>query len=273
MGALHTTRMRKGTGLPVLFFAWGILLATAVPGSAQGLRSGDAPDFLFERPRVTVALRGGLFLPRAQGDLYDFTVERFTLERSDWRGAALGLDVGVWVGPQLEILLSLDGSRVTRGSEYRDWVEPVEGPGGTVTEVPIRQDSRLSVGPGAALGVRWYLRDRGDALSRFVWIPAAANVFVGGGIGFTAYRLVLWGDFVDEVAETIHPATYESEGNTAVPHVVAGVEVRTSRRTGIVLESRYQWGSHPLGSDFASDFEDDLDLSGARLTAGLQFRF
>jgi hypothetical protein len=213
-----------------------------------------------------------MFFKRGGSDLFDFATERFTLDREDFRGLAGGLEAGGWIGDRVELTLSLDGARWTRDSEYRDWVEPVEGPGGSVVEVPILQTIRFSQGPAAALGLRVYFLPRVDRLSEFVWIPRAWNAFVGGGGGFTAYRLVLEGDFVDEVNETISAERFVSSGNTPFPYLAGGLEVGVTTRTAAVLEGRYQWGSAVLGPDFA-DFSNPLDLSGARLSLGLQYRF
>jgi hypothetical protein len=243
--------------------------------SGNGLLAQSSPEsedgFLFERPRVTLGLRGGMFLHRADSDLYDFTTERFTVESSDYRGVSIGVEAGAWIGNRLEASVTLDGSRVTLRSEYRDWVEEVEGPGGSVEEVPIQQTTRLRHGPAVAAGLRWYVFDRGDQLGRFIWIPRRWNGYVGAGAGVIAYNLRLSGDFVDEVDETISTESFESKGNTVFPYVAAGIEVGVSPRVAVSIEGRYQWGSHDLGPSF-QDFANPLDLAGSRLSFGVQYR-
>ena len=160
-----------------------IAQAGSFPGSSGSV---GEPGFLFERPRISIGLRGGVFLHRAGSDLYDFSTERFTVDRSDYRALALGVEGGVWIGDRAEITVAIDGSRLTLESEYRDWVEEIDRPDGAIEERPIRQTTRLTHGPAVAFGARWYLRDRGDQLGRFIWIPRDWNAYVGGGGGITA---------------------------------------------------------------------------------------
>lgn len=240
------------------------------PGAAPP--SGD-PGFLFDRPSVSLGVRGGMFLHRAESDLYDFSTERFTLERSDFRALALAVEGGVWLGNRGELTVAIDGSRLTLRSEYRDWAEEVERPDGTFHEIPIRQSTRFSHGPAFAVGLRWYLRDRGERLGQFIWIPAQWNAYVGAGGGVTAYRYRLEGDFVDEAQEIVLTDRYESRGTTPFPFVNGGVEIGLTTRTAASFEGRYQWGEHDLGPHFARDFTHPLDLAGLRLSAGVHVRF
>jgi hypothetical protein len=243
--------------------------------SHGALGAQDSPEsedgFLFERPRVSLGVRGGMFLHRADSDLYDFTTERFTLDRSDYRGVSVGLEVGAWIGNRAELSLSLDGSRVTLDSQYRDWDEEVDGPGGETTRIPILQTTRLRHGPAISAGIRWYLWDRGDQLGRFIWVPREWNAYLGAGAGLMAYNLRLEGDFVDEVSETISTQRFDSKGNTAFPYVAAGFEYGLMPRLALAVEGRYQWGSHDLGADF-DDFVNPLDLAGGRFSFGIQYR-
>jgi len=261
-----------------LTLAVGLLVSApalhAQPGSfpGPGGSAGD-PGFLFERPRISIGLRGGIFLHRASSDLYDFSTERFTVDRSDYRSVALGVEGGIWVGNRTEITVAIDGSRLTLESEYRDWVEEIDRPDGSVEERPIRQTTRLAHGPALAFGARWYLWDRGDRLGQFIWIPREWNAYVGAGGGVTAYRLRLEGDFVDEANGVVLPDRYNSTGNVAFPFVNAGVERGLSTRAVMTLEGRYQWGNHELGPEFARDFVNPLDLAGARISAGIHYRF
>jgi len=263
--------MKPAAGL----FGAPLRAALAAVLSAGLLGAQQTPEaeagFLFEPPTITLGVRGGMFVHRADSDLYDFTTERFTLDPSDYRGVSIGLEVGAWIGTRAEFSVSLDGSRVTLGSEYRDWLEEVDGPGGSVIEVPIRQTTRLRHGPAVSAGLKWYLMDRGDQLGRFIWIPRQWNAYLGVGAGLLAYSLRLEGDFVDEVNETISAQSFESSGNTAFPYLAAGVEYGVTPRMALALEGRYQWGSHDLGPDF-DDFANPLDLSGGRFSLGVQYR-
>jgi len=276
--------MRSGTlsSLPILligtfFVVSGGGVAAQIPGTS-GAASPTAvsdPGFLFERPRISVGIRGGWFLHRANSDLYDFATENFTVDRSDFRSMAIGVEGAVWLGNQAEFVVAIDGNRLSIDSEDREWLEPVPGPGDTVIEVPVRQTTRLSHGPGVSFGLRWYLLERGEQLSRFVWIPARWNAYVGAGGGVTGYRLQLEGDFVEEIDEgegIIHSDRFASSGSTAFPWVTGGIEMALTTRTALTFEGRYQWGDHDLGPEFV-DFEHPLDLAGSRFSIGLNYRF
>ncbi len=84
----------------------GALLAAvvSVPGAPELVaQSSSSPDFLFSRPGISLTLRGGAFLPRGQSGVFDFAVERLTVDRSDFRGGSLGAEFGIWVGDRLEV--------------------------------------------------------------------------------------------------------------------------------------------------------------------------
>lgn len=263
---------------PILFLVCLIFLASGLGTSPDPLvaqeipaafgTAGPDPDFLFSQPRVSLGIRGGMFFHRADSDLFDFTEERFTLDRSEFRGPAFGIEAGFWLGARGELTLGLEGSRASVASEYRDWVED----DGTPDGLPIRQTTRISEGPSLSAGARYYLRDRGQQFGRFAWVPASWNVFAGVGGALTRYELELSGDFVDEVDDTISGETFASSGGVFQPFVSTGAEIRLSTRTSFLVEGRYLWGSDELGPDFASDFTDPLDLAGMRVTLGLQLR-
>ncbi len=262
--------------------AWPLALSAGVSGESElrptGSRTGgqatavfepeargpDDPDFLFQRPRVSLGIRSGIFLHRGDSELHEFTTDRFTLSSSDFIGMALGVEGGIWLDSRLELTFGVDGSRLTRRSSDREWVDYDDGS-------EIRQTTRVRHGPSASFGLRWYVRDRGERLSTFAWVPSRWNVFVGGGGGITGYRFEQWGDFVDEVDEIIFNDRFASEGSAFFPYLSGGAELRLTPRAAVVVEGRYQWGRDHLSSDFG-DF-DPLDLAGARLTAGLSYRF
>ena len=239
--------------------------ATAAAAPAAIALPGQSRDFLFRRPAISVGVRAGLFQWRAQGQLYDFTVDQFTADRSDFRGGDLGLEVGLWPSDRWGITLGVDGTSTTLNTEHRLW-EEVDG-------TPIFQSTRLRQGPTGSVGVRGYLLPRGEQLSRFAWVPARAAPFVSGGLGFTSYAFEQEGDFVEETDEGtfIFGEQFESRGSSFVSWLGGGAEVSLTPRLALTLEGRYQWGEDDQGGDFRS-FEP-IDLSGLRLTAGLSVRF
>ena len=48
-------------------------------------------------------------------------------------------------------------------------------------DAPIQQSTRLFQGPSISVGLRYFLKDRGQQVGRFVWVPTRWNAFVGGG--------------------------------------------------------------------------------------------
>ncbi len=289
MGHISRFRSRSSTGfealsvvatsavilLPILLGAAPTsLTAQDLPGAFP--RPGLDPDFLFQRPRVSIGIRGGMFLHGAGSDLFDFTEENFTIDRCDFltvdrcafRGPSFGIEGGLWLGSRTEVTFGLDGSRVKLSSEYRDLVED----DGSADGLPIQQTTQLTEGPTLSLGTRWYVLDRGEQLSQFVWLPRSWNAFVSGGAGFTGYELKLSGDFVDEVDNAISTEQFTSSGHTFFPFLGFGIEITISDHAAFTVEGRYLWGSDELGRDFNRDFIEPLDLSGARLTAGFYYR-
>lgn len=291
--AIRPRRFLLAALLPLL------ALGVAPPVSGQELPAAFGepdpdPDFLFQRPIFSIGLRGGLFLHGAGSDLFDFTEERLTIDRCNilivdpcaYRGSTLGIDAAIWIGSRLEISIDLDKSWVRIDSEYRDYVEE----NGTAEGRPIQQSTRLFQGPSISVGLRYFLKDRGQQVGRFVWVPTRWNAFVGGGIGKSSHDLTLWGDFIQEYAYdwdrgmdvpclehpngcVITTDKFDSEGYVFTPFLATGVEIRLTPHTALMVEGRYNWGSHRLGGDFATDFLEPLDLSGARITVGINYAY
>lgn len=277
MASIHersrSLRLARGQRVLAGFLA---LVVLGAPGSVSGQDVPSSfgsfeenPDFLFSEPRGMVGIRGGMFFHRADGDLFAFTEERFTVDRSDYRAASFGVELSVWLGDRWEVNAAVDGSRVTLDSEYRDFVED----DGSDDGLPIRQQTRLTEGPVFSVGGRWHVIERGNRLGQFAWSPSPWNAFVGGGGAISSYVLELSGDFVDEIDSTISTSEFRSSGTTFMPYLSAGIERSLSDRAAFVVEGRYLWGDQDLGGDFADDFLDPLDLSGLRVTAGIFLRY
>lgn len=264
----------------------GVLMAPATettpPGvSADEARSGAEshlqvrarePDFHFGRPLVSVSLRGGAFLPRAQGQFYDFVFRELTLDSGDLRSFTGGAELGFWLGDFLELFGSMDLTGVTRDVEWRDWDEEING-----TFVPITQTVRLRSGPAVSVGFKGFPLGRGEQLSQFIWAPSPVAPFLSGGVGFVWYELEQWGDWVvtspgDPNFGSIFTDDFSYSNQSLMTFVGAGADVALRGRLGLTLEGRYIWAEDRLGGDFRS-FDRPLDLSGLRLTAGLSYRF
>ncbi len=232
----------------------------AMPGS--GSDGGQAPaGFRFSSPGSSLGLRGGFTLNRAGSDIYDFFIDQFTIERSDFNAPTFAIDYGWNLSERVDLVLGLEYGRATKRSEYRDFVDQ--------DDIPIVQDTRLTQVP-LTLSVRFYLTPRGRSVGQYAWVPSTAAVYVGGGGGATWYRLEQEGEFIDFRDLVIFEDVFVSDGWTIASHVFAGVDLKLSSSIGLVLEGRYQFASHDLSGSFIGF--DPIDLNGLRLMAGVSFK-
>ena len=139
---------------------WGCL-AVAVALSAGVVPTpvqAQAPDFLFKSPKVSLGLRGGYAVAQASSDIFDFTREQLTLERSDFDAAAWGGQLAVQVSPRVDIAFDVSMASSERKSEFRDWVD--------TNDLPIEQLTEFRRVP-VTLGFKAYFKDRGRSVGRF----------------------------------------------------------------------------------------------------------
>jgi hypothetical protein len=241
------------------------LLLSAVP---LALVVGDAQaqdGFLFEAPIVTLTLRAGPMLYRAQSDLFDEITQNLTLNRSDFRAPTVGAELVFTTMPRLDVAVGLGWSRTENHSEFRDLVEQdAQG-----NELPIRQVTSLRTVPLTA-SLRYQLLSRGRQISDLAWVPRRTTPYVGAGAGITWYALEQEGDFVNFHDFSIAEAVIGSSGMQATVHGLAGIDYWLTGRLGLNIEARYTHGSVKPQQGFA-DF-DRLDLSGLQVTAGLSLR-
>ena len=236
-----------------------LLAVTLLPAdaSAQG-----GPGFLFKRPHVLLSIRGGYAVPRAGSDVFRFTEERLTVSRHDFDAAAVEAELAYSVADRVDLALGVGYSSRDARSEFRDWV-------GT-DDQPIRQMTRFSRLP-VTLSAKYYLRDRGRAVSRFAWVPEKWAPYVGAGGGWLWYRFRQEGEFVDFETLDIFPDLFESSGFAPTAHILGGIELALGAQFVLSLEGRYSWGSVSMDQDFV-DF-DRIDLAGFQSTVGLGIRF
>ncbi|CAN5661963.1 hypothetical protein BH23GEM11_BH23GEM11_02880 [soil metagenome] len=227
------------------------------------------PDFLFRAPFITLTLRSGLFSFRANdaaGSFFDVTTERFTAERSDFRGLQLGAELAVAIDPRLDLTVALDGGSVAVDHESRIF-EELDG-------TPVFQSTRIRSGPAAQIGLRGYLLPRGEQISSLAWVPAPFAPFIGAGVGYGGYDVRQWGDFgfTTDEGDFIQQDDLTGSGGAGLLYASGGADVLLRRNLALTLEARYQWSESELGGNFRFD-DPTLDLSGLRLTAGLSVRF
>jgi hypothetical protein len=221
-----------------------------------------APDFLFGKPRASAGVRGGWTFARAGSDWYDFVTSNLTLENSDFNRPAIGADLGVAIGSRMEAVFSVDFSRSTTLSEYRDFVDNLR--------LPIEQTTQLQQ-TNLGGGLKVFLTERGREVSRLAWVPRKAVPYIGAGAGVLVYKMEQRGDFVDFADSSVFGDVFRSEGVTPSAHLFGGVDVRVWRQMYVTLDARYLWAAGDLGRDWI-DF-DPIDLTGARVSAGINFVF
>jgi hypothetical protein len=251
----HLSRVRTSVFLLTVLTATSSLLPA--PASAQGSGQG----FLFKRPGVQVGLRGGYVRAHAGGAVLNRALDDFTLSRRDFDASSFGLEFAFRARERLDIAVDARFSRSTAGSESRPYVDS--------DNLPIQQTTTLSRMP-VTVSAKYYLRDRGRAVSQFAWIPAKWAPFIGFGGGLNWYTFKQEGDFVEEPSLDILNLVLQSSGAAPTTHVFTGVDVSISPRFLWTLEGRYALAGTDTGAAF--DF-GDIDLSGFQVTIGLAARF
>lgn len=239
-----------------------LVLAVLAPGLLPTeARAQGEPDFLFRSPTVSLQVRAGGWLPRAEGEIYDFTTDELTIERSDFRAVFVGVEASHRLTDRIDVALSADFVRSETDSEFRDWVDQ--------DDLPITQTTTLTLTP-VQLGVKLYLTERGRAVGSHAWIPERWSPYVGGGAGVTWYTFTQVGDFVDFTDLAIFFDEFRSTGAAPTAHLRAGMDVTLSPRLFLTTDARYTWGSAELRNDFVG-FED-IDLTGFQWTLGVGVR-
>jgi hypothetical protein len=157
-------------------------------------------------------------------------------------------------------MIAFDYTQSTRASEYRRFVDN--------NRLPIEQQTSLR-NANISGAIKFALRERGREVGRLAWVPRTVVPFAGAGGGAMWFKVRQNGDFVDYVDLSVFGDVFESNGWTPTAHVFGGVDIRVLRRAYVTFDGRYLWASGNLGSDWI-DF-DPIDLSGFRLSAGINF--
>ncbi len=220
-----------------------------------------SPDFLFRSPRGSFGIHGGYAVPIAGGDVFGDTFDWLTLGRSDLSSATLGADLAVVLSERLDLALDLGYASRTTRSEFREWVD--------TDDQPIEQETYFRRIPLTA-NVRWYFRDRGRSIGRFVWVPSKWSPYIGAGGGWVWYLFEQEGDFVDFETLEIFFDRFRASGGTGTLHAFAGAELSLNHRFLLRGEGRYSWAGADPGGDWFG--YDTIDLSGFQVTIGIVVR-
>ncbi len=242
----------------LLLIGIGAPLASAGPAAAQG--AGDG--FLFREPVASLVVRGGFGHANAGSDLFAFATEQLTLERGDFSGPMVGVDLAVRVHPRVDVGVGAAFIGSEARSEFRDWIG--------ADDLPIEQTTTFQRVPLTA-NVKAYLTPRGRSVGNFAWIPARFAPYVGAGAGAMWYRFQQQGEFVDFETLDIFEDELESSGWAPAAHALAGLDFTLTPRLGLSAEARYSWARAQPGGAF--ELFEPIDLSGLSASIGLQLRF
>jgi hypothetical protein len=234
------------------------------PGGAQSpAPARDArPDFFFGVPNGWFTFRAGLLLPRAGGDLFTFVGDQLTIDRSDFRTRAMGMEVGIVLTETLAAEGAVDWGRRSIGSEYRHFISS--------TGQPITQTTSLNQ-TGLSGGLRFTPAGLGRRVSRYAFIPRRFAPYAGGGLTVAFYRFSQQGQFVDFVDRSIFTDAFASDGWVTGPYVHGGLDLQLYRRLYLNVDARYVWLRADLDADFTGF--DGIDLAGFRGATGFSLSF
>ena len=246
--------MTRRLGLAIL------LTLSAIAAVAQ--EKDREPDFLFDAPKGYVGVRGGWHLASASSSIHDFLEEKLTIERGDFDSFTFGAEVGIRLRSRLDAVFGVDFSHANIDSESRDFLYE--------NDLAINQQTSIDIMPLTA-SLKFYLNERGRAVSQFAYVPAAVQPYLGVGGGAVFYELKQVGEFVDDGDLSIFEATLISDSAGLCWHVFGGVEMRLTPNLRLGVEGRYLWANAGVGGDFQET--DPIDLAGLRITAGLNLNF
>ncbi len=176
-------------------------------------------------------------------------------------------------------ILSFDVKEFNGGSIGLEWLLPIgefveAGVGAAFTSrtVPtvydnfvnrngseIEQDIKLRIAPvTATVRVLPFGRSR------------AVQPYLGGGVGFLAYRYSEVGDFVDFTDRSVFRESFTASGTKAGPVALAGIRFPIGDRWSLGGEVRYQKASADLSEEFLGS---KLDLGGFHYLGTVHVKF
>lgn len=243
-----------GTALPVV--------AQQPPPPVRVIQDLPDGDFLFRRPRGLFSIRGGFLSPRENSDLFEFLRDQLTIDKGNFGSPSFAVDVGYSLTPRFDIVGGFDLARQTVDSEYRDFVDN--------NLLPIQQQTSLRQNSFTGTA-RFALLPRGRSVGTYAWIPTRVQPWVGAGGGIIFWEFAQAGDFVDFEDLEVFTDSFQSSGASLGGHVAGGVDIQMYKRLFLATEARYIWASGTLSNDFVGF--DPIDLSGFRISAGINFVF
>ena len=193
----------------------------------------------------------GGFQPEAHGDYWNDNFINFTGGRGDLRDAIFGGDFIYHFDRYNAMMFSLSYYSTSNDQAYRNFLDQNNN--------QIQHATDFSVGSGSLA---------------YVLFPAGTHTpvipYLGGGVGFYAWRLREAGDFIDFSNNDNVFGAINSDSGTAFGYFfVAGLEVPVTRYMAFLVDGRYTVAHDTLGGDLAG--LGRLDLSGGQVAGGLAF--
>ncbi len=193
----------------------------------------------------------GGFQPQAHGDFWDNNFANFTGSRNDLRDVIVGGDFIYHFDRLNAIMFSASYYSGSTNQAFRNFLDE--------NNLPIRHNTDFDIGSGSVA---------------YLLFPAGTHSpvipYLGGGVGFYAWRLHDAGDFIDfSNNDTIFGAADNDSGTAFGYFFVAGLEVPVTRYMALLVDGRYTVAHDTLGRDFSGFGR--LDLSGGQLVGGLAF--
>lgn len=265
MNSRRTIRPALAVAVPVTPAGWLLLLAIAaapLPLLGQYV-AGGGDGFTFSPPVVSLTIRGGYDRPLASGDIFAFTTKNLTLNKGDFAAASISADLGLRMNTRAELVLSAGTASTQKPSEFRKFVDN--------NDLPIEQKTRLSRTP-VTLGVRYALRQTGERIGKFAWIPARFTPWVGGGVGAMYYKFEQAGDWVNFQTLAVFTDTFTSTAWAPMAYAHVGADMRLTTHLAFTGDLRYSAARATMGGDSFQGF-GKIDLSGAAATFGLTARY
>ena len=226
------------------------------------------PDFLFGRPRGFSGISGGWLAASQSGPIFDDVRDFFTVDKRAFDSALIRLGLGLTLAPRVDLLFEVEVSQATVRSEERHFTEE--------NGLPILQTTQFKQVPLSG-SLRFWLRPRGREVGSYAWVPNDIAPYVGIGGGTLRYRFTQFGDFTWE--DLSRPGEYyidydtvNSQGWAAKGHAFVGTSIKLSRRLFATVEARYVWASTHVQID-SLGYLGNIDLSGLRMTGGIEFIF
>jgi hypothetical protein len=236
------------------------LAATPLPLLAQQVGLvGDG--FAFNRPIISLTIRGGYDRPFGGSEIYDFSTKNLTLSKGDFAAAGYQFDIGIRLNDRTELMFTGGQARREAASEFRDYVDN--------NDKPIEQTTRLRRMP-LAVGVKYALSSPGERIGKLAWIPSRLTPWAGVGGGAMKWSFAQTGDFVDFQTLNVFRDDLASNGWAPMAYVHLGADVQLTTRVALTGDLRYTHARATLGGSFVGF--DRIDLSGAAATMGFTLR-